>query len=91
MMFLVWPHFAEDLNLFFNYMNKLDGTKKIQFTMEIGKDILQFLDLKLKFDKGHKRISVDIFAKATNSFTYVPPSICFPKNSIENVPKSFAL
>ena len=45
MMLLVWPHFAEDLNLFFNYMNKLDGTKKIQFTMEIEKDILQFLDL----------------------------------------------
>ena len=90
-MFLVWPHFAEDLNLFFNYMNKIDRTKKIQFTMEIGKDILQFLDLKLKFDKEHKCISVDIFAKATNSFTYVPPSICFAKNSIENVPKGVAL
>ena len=72
-------------------MNNIDRTKKIQFTMEAGKDVLEFLDLKLKFDKEHKRISVDIFAKATNSFTYVLPSPCFPKNSIENVPKGVAL
>ena len=89
--FLVWPHFAEDLNLFFNYMNNIDRTKKIQFTMEVRKYVSQFLDLKLKFDKQHKRILVDVFAKATNSFTYVPPSICFPKNSIENVPEGVAL
>ena len=72
-------------------MNKIDRTKKIQFTMEVGKDVLEFLDLKLKFDKELKRILVDIFPKATNSFTYVLPSTCFPKNSIENVPKGVAL
>ena len=85
--FLVWPHSAEDLNLFFNYMNNIDRIKKIQYTMEIAKDVLEFLDLKLKFDEELKRILVDIFAKATNSFTYVFPSTCFPKISIENVPK----
>ena len=89
--FLVWPHFAEDLNLFFNYMNNIDRTKKIQFTMEVEKDVLEFLDLKLKFDKEYKRILADIFAKATNSFTYVLSSTCFPKNSNENVPKGVAL
>ena len=66
--FLVWPHSAEDLNLFFNQMNNIDRTKKIQFTMEIGEDVLEFLDLKLTFDKEYKRTSADIFAKATNSF-----------------------
>ena len=71
-------------------MNNIDRTKKIQFIMEVGKDVLEFLDLKLKLDKEHKRISVDIFAKATNSFTYVLPSTCFPKNNIENVPKGVA-
>ena len=59
--------------------------------MEVAKDVLEFLDLKLKFDKEHKRISVDIFAKATNSFTDVLPSTCFPKISIENVSKGVAL
>ena len=89
--FLVWPHSAEDLNLFFNYMNNIDRTKKIQFTMEVAKDVLEFLDLKLTFDKEYKHISVGIFAKATNSFTYVLPSTCFPKNSIENISKGVAL
>ena len=66
-------------------------TKKIQFTMEVAKDVLEFLDLKLKFDKEYKRISLDIFAKATNSFTYILPSTSFPKNRTENVPKGVAL
>ena len=77
-MFLAWPHSAENLNLFFNYMNNIDRTKKIHFTKEVAKDVLEFLDLKIKFDKEHKRISVDIFAKATRSFTYVLLSTCFP-------------
>ena len=59
--------------------------------MEVAKDVLEFLDLKLKFDKEYKRISVDILAKATNGFRYVLASTCFPKNSIENVPKGVAL
>ena len=69
--FLVWPHSAKDLNLVFNYMNSIDRTKKIQLTMEVAQDVLEFLDLKLTFDKKCKRISVGIFARVTNSFTYV--------------------
>ena len=89
--FVVWPHSREDLDLFFNYMNNTDSTKKIQFTMKVAKDILEFLDLKIKFDKVSKLISVDIFSKATNSFTYVLPSTCFPIKNIENIPKGVAL
>ena len=72
-------------------MNNIDRTKKIEFTTEVAKDVLEFLDLKFTFDKDYKRISVDIFAKATNSFTQILPSTCFPKNSTENVPKGVAL
>ena len=89
--FLVWPHSAEDLNFIFNYIDNTERTKKIQFTMEVAKDVLEFLDLKLTFDKEYKHISVGIFGKATNSFTYVLPSTCFPKNSIENISKGVAL
>ena len=32
-----------------------------------------------------------IFSKATNSFTYVLPSTCFPKTNIENISKCAAL
>ena len=61
--FLVWPHSAEDLNLFFNYMNNTARTKKILFNMEVVNDVLEFLDLQLKFDKEYNRISVDILPK----------------------------
>ena len=33
--------------------------------MEVATDTLEFLDLKLKFDKESKQISVDVFAKDT--------------------------
>ena len=72
-------------------MNKVDRTKKIQCTMEVATETLVFLGLKLKFDKESKRISVDVFAKNTDSFTYVLPSTCFPKNNTENIHKGVAL
>ena len=59
-------------------MNKVDLTKKIQFTMEVGTDTLEFLQLKLKFDKGSKQISVDVFPRDTGSFTYVLLCTCIP-------------
>ena len=68
-------------------MNKVDPTKKVRFIMEVATDTLEFLDLKLKFDKESKQISVDLFAKDTENFIYVLPSTCFPKNNIENIPK----
>ena len=89
--FLAWSHFVEDLDLFFNHVNNLYRTKKIQFTMEVAEDVLEFLGLKLIFDREYKCITVHIFAKATNSFTYLPPSTCFPINSIENLPNGVAL
>ena len=72
-------------------MSNIERTKTIQFIMEVAEDVLEFLDLKLTFDKECKRISPDIFVKATNSFTYVPLSTCLPKRSIENVAKGVAL
>ena len=69
-MFLVWPYSREDLDFFLNYMNNMDSTKKIQFTMELAKDISEFLDLQLKFEKVSKLISVDIFSKATYASVY---------------------
>ena len=79
MIFIVWTHSAEDLHLFLNYMNNIDQTKKIQYTMEIAEDVLEFRDLKLTFDRECGRILLGIFAKATNSFTDILPGTCFPK------------
>ena len=66
-------------------------TKKIQFTIEVAEDVLEFLDLKLTLIKKRRRISVDIFVNAINNSTYVLPRTCFPKSSIENAPKNIAL
>ena len=52
--------------------------------------LTEFLDLKLKFDKESKQISGDALAKVADSFTYVLPSTCFPKNNIKNIPKGVA-
>ena len=54
-----------------------------------GDDGLDFLDLKLKMVNG--KISVNVFSKPTNSFTYVLPSICYPNRNIRSVPKDIAL
>ena len=72
-------------------MSNTDSTTNNEFTMEVANDIMQLLDLRLKFNKESKRIYVDISSKATNSFTNVLPRTCFPKYNIENNPKSFAL
>ena len=72
-------------------MSKVDPTKKIEFTMEIATEKLEFLDLKLKFDEESKQISVDVFAKDINRFTNVLSSTCFPKTNIENIPNGVAL
>ena len=37
-------------------MNNINRTKKIQFTSEVAKDVLEFLDLKLTFDKEYKNM-----------------------------------
>ena len=39
----------------------------------------------------NSKITVDVFSKPTNSFTYVMPSTCYPSNNINNVPRKFAL
>ena len=35
--FIVWPNSKEELNLFFNYMNKIDSIKMIQCSMKVKK------------------------------------------------------
>ena len=59
--------------------------------MDFSTDTFQSLDFKPKLDKKSKQNSVDVFVEDNESFTYVFPSTCFPKNNLENIPKSVAL
>ena len=48
--FALWPHGRESLVLLLDYINTLDPTQKIKFTIEVAKpgNYLELLDLKLK-------------------------------------------
>ena len=73
-------------------MNSIDTSGKIKFTISIANNysVLEFLDLNLHINE-HNKICVDVYAKPTNSFTYVLPSTCYPKKCIKKVPKGIAL
>ena len=55
-----------------------------------NESVPELLDLTLHINEQNK-ICVDVYVKATNSFTYVLPSTCYPKRNINNIPKSIAL
>ena len=89
--FVLWNQSLEELNKFFDFMNSIDTSVKIKFTMSVAnQSTLEFLDLSLHINEQNK-IYVDVYAKPTNSFTYVLPSTCYPKSNINNIPKSITL
>ena len=73
-------------------MNSINTSGKIKFTLSVANNnsILEFLDLSLHINEDNK-ICVDVYAKPTNSFTYVLPSTCYHKKSINKVPQKIAL
>ena len=59
--FSVWTHNINTLPAFLDYLNNIDSTGKIIFTMQIADENgLEFLDLKLKMNENSK-ITVDFF------------------------------
>ena len=49
--FIVWPLSIDKLDIFFDYMNKVDHTKKNQFTLKVATDRLELLGGKFMLDK----------------------------------------
>ena len=86
----IWTRCFDTPESFLDYLNQIDSIGKIKFTMQVqGDDGIEFLDLKLKLENS--KIAVDVFAKPTNSFTYVLPTSCYPKKSINNIRGGIAL
>ena len=76
--FVIWNHSLEELHQFLQFVNSIEISGKIRFTMSVAKDsALEFLDLSLHINE-HNKICVDVYAKPTNSFTYVLLSTCYP-------------
>ena len=90
-LFVVWTHDTVKLPSLLDYLSNMDETGKNKFTMQIsgGRNELEFLDLKVKC--LNSKLSVDIYSKPTNNFTYVMPSMCYPMKNIDKVPQGIAL
>ena len=58
---VVWTHDTVKLPSFLDYLNNIDDTGKIKFTMQIADEVngLEFLDLKIKCLKI--KLSVDVY------------------------------
>ena len=82
----------QELHKFLQFMNSIDTSGKIKLTMSIANNnsVLEFLDLRLHINE-HNKICVNVYAKPTNSLSYVLPSTCYPKKNISKVPKGIAL
>ena len=89
--FVVWTHDTAKLPSFLDYLNNIDETGKIKFTMQIADEVngLEFLDLKIKCLNG--KLSVDVYSKLTNSFTYILPTTCYSMKNMNKVPQGIAL
>ena len=79
-------HGTDTLCSFLDYLNNVDKAGKTKVTMKIADQEkgLEFLNLRVKF--VDVKLSVGVFAKPTNSFIYIKPSLCYPRKSINNVP-----
>ena len=87
----LWIHSIEDANPYLDYLNTIDASGKIRFTMETETENgLEFLDLRLRL-KGCNKITVDVYSKPTNSFTYVDLQTCYPSRNISKIPEGIAL
>ena len=87
----LWIHSIEDTNHYLDYFNTIDVSGKIRFTMETETENgLEFLDLRLRL-KGSNKITLDVYSKPTNSFTYVDLQTCYPSRNINKIPEGIAL
>ena len=78
--------------MFFEFMNSIETSCKVTFTISIFNkgSVLEALDFSLYINEYNK-VCIDVYAKPTNGFTYVLPLTCYPKNSINKVPKGILL
>ena len=90
--FIVWIHGIDELHNFVTFMNEVDETHKMRFLLQVGtNNSLNFNDLTIEMDPTTHQLTTDIYAKPTNTFTYVNPNTCYPKRNIENIPFGVAL
>ena len=72
----LWIHSNKDANHYLDYLNTINASGKIISATETkNENGLEFLNFRLKF-KNCNKITVHIYSKPTNSFTYVDTKTC---------------
>ena len=84
---MVWIGDEIRLTEFHQFLNTLDGTLK--FTMEIGGNTINFLDLKITIISN--QLFTTVYSKPTDSHLYLQGSSCHQKASINGIQKGVAL
>ena len=88
---VLWIHNDEDVNHCLDHLNKIGASCQIRFTMQTeNENDHEVLNLKLKL-KGCKKITVKVYSKPTNSFTYANPKTCYPSRNISKIPEGIAV
>ena len=85
--FALWNHSLQELYKFFEFMNSIDTSGKIKFTMTvaINNSILEFLDFSLHINE-HNKICVDVYAKpGKKSINKIPKRIAFRFANMQNM------
>ena len=87
----LWIHSNEYANLYLDYLYTIDASGEIRFAMETeSENGLELLEIRLKL-KDCNKITVDVYSKPTNSFTYVNPKTCYSSRNINKTPQCIAL
>ena len=85
--FTVWTGTEEELNEFFEFINTL--SPDLKFTMEVGRNVLCFLDLKISIVDG--KLETTVYSKPTDSHLYLHQQSCHNLSSIKGIRKGVAL
>ena len=83
----LWVGSEERLQQFFNFINTLDD--KLKFTMEIGGNTLEFLDLLISIVGN--QLFTTVYSKPTDSHLYLQADSCHQKPSIKGIQKGVSL
>uniref|UniRef100_A0A8C5PLW3 Helix-turn-helix domain-containing protein n=1 Tax=Leptobrachium leishanense TaxID=445787 RepID=A0A8C5PLW3_9ANUR len=81
---LIWDGNRDDLNGFFEFVNT--NSFDLKFTMEVGNETLNFLDLNI-FIKDRK-FCTRTFFKPTDKNSYINFNSCHHKKWLQNIPKN---
>ena len=85
--FFLWEHGEEKLKRFIEYLNEKHPT--ITFMVEWSQTSINFLDVSVSFTD--RKITTDLYVKATDSHQYLHSSSCHPYHCKKGIPYSQAL